>query len=105
MPLYVQAVEAWLVADPDVLAAYYGQRFHRKALPASSDVEAVPKEDLLQKLKQATAKTQKKTYAKIRHCADLLGLLNRDRVRQRAHHCDLLFRTLDKRIRDAAQQD
>lgn len=31
--LMVQAVEAWLVAVPDTLAAFYGQGFRRNALP------------------------------------------------------------------------
>jgi Domain of unknown function (DUF4276) len=31
--LMVQTMEAWIVADPDALAAYYGQRFRRNALP------------------------------------------------------------------------
>jgi len=98
--LMVQMVEAWLVADPDVLAKYYGQGFHRNSLPRRDDVEAIPKDQLLQSLGRATADTKKKGYAKIRHCADLLGLLNQDRVRQRAHHCDLLFKTLEARLRE-----
>ncbi len=96
--LMVQTVEAWLVADPEALASYYGQGFRRNALPRRNDVEAVSKEQLYQSLNRATTDTQKGTYAKIRHCADLLGRLDRDRVRQRARHCELLFRTLEARI-------
>lgn len=96
--LMVQTVEAWLLADPDALANYYGQGFLRNALPGNPDVEAIPKDQLAKKLEQATAKTQKGSYHKIHHCADLLGRLSRDRVRQRARHCDLLFRTLEARI-------
>ncbi len=94
-----QAMEAWLIADPDTLSDYYGQGFHRNALPRRVDVEAVPKDQLARSLDRATTGTQKGKYAKIRHCADLLGLLNRDRVRQRARHCDLLFTSLEARIR------
>lgn len=96
--LMVQTVEAWLVADPETLAGYYGQGFRQNALPKRNDVEAVPKEQLYQSLGRATEKTRKGPYAKIRHCADLLARLNPDRVRQRAGHCDLLFRTLEARI-------
>ncbi|MFL6259981.1 MAG: DUF4276 family protein [Thermoanaerobaculia bacterium] len=96
--LMVQTIEAWLVADPEALASYYGQGFRRNALPKNPDVEAIPKDQLVKKLEQATAKTQKRPYHKIRHCADLLGRLSRDRVRQRARHCELLFRTLEARI-------
>jgi hypothetical protein len=96
--LMVQTVEAWLVTDPDTLARYYGQDFRRNALPRRDDVEAIPKDQLYSSLERATADTQKGPYHKIRHCADLLGRLDRNRVRQRARHCDLLFRTLEARI-------
>jgi hypothetical protein len=92
--LMVQTVEAWLLADPDALAGYYGQNFQRSVLPKHKDIEAVPKGQLLDKPKRATEKTQKGPYAKIRHCADLLGRLDPVRVRQRARHCDLLFQSI-----------
>lgn len=31
--LMVRTMEAWLIADPDALAGYYGQRFSRNTLP------------------------------------------------------------------------
>lgn len=96
--LMVRTIEAWLVADPETLASYYGQGFRRNALPKHEDIEAVSKEQLYQSLDRATAGTQKGRYAKIQHCADLLGRLNRDRVRQRAAHCELLFRTLEAQL-------
>jgi hypothetical protein len=96
--LMAQTVEAWLIADPDALASYYGQGFRRNVLPRHEDVEAIPKEQLYRSLDRATAGTQKEQYKKIRHCADLLGRLNQERVRQRAAHCDLLFQTLEARI-------
>jgi len=94
--LMVQATEAWLVADPDALAKYYGKGFRH---PKHDDVEALTKDQLFRSLALATKATKKEKYAKS-HCADLLSLLNQDRVRQRAHHCDLLFRTLESRIRE-----
>lgn len=94
----VQTVEAWLVADHETLAEYYGQRFRASALPRRKDVEAIPKAQLFESLNQATAKTQKGPYAKIRHCADLLGLLKQDRVRKRARHCDQLFACLEAQM-------
>ena len=42
--LMVQAMETWIVADPDTLAAYYGQRFLANALPKAANLERVPKE-------------------------------------------------------------
>jgi hypothetical protein len=79
--LMVQTVEAWLIADPETLASYYGQGFRQNALPRREDVEAVPKDELYRSLERATSGTQKGAYAKIRHCADLLGRLDRNRVR------------------------
>ena len=97
----VCTVEAWLVADPDALAGYYGKNFNPKALPKHKDVEATPKDQLFRGLKSATAQTAKRSYHKIRHCADLLARLDRDRVRQRARHCDLLFTSLESLIRQS----
>jgi len=100
--LMVHTVEAWLVADPETLASYYGQGFLPGSLPKRLDVEAIAKDDLIRALDRATSRTQKGRYHKISHCADLLGLLDQNRVRSRAHHCDLLFTTLEARIRGSA---
>ncbi|MFL6196428.1 MAG: DUF4276 family protein [Thermoanaerobaculia bacterium] len=96
--LMVQTVEAWLVADPDALARFYGQNFQKGSLPRRDDVEEIPKADLESSLGRATERTQKGRYHKIRHCSDLLGLLDPRRVRSRARHCELLFATLEARM-------
>ena len=97
--LMVQAIEAWLLADPDAMAEFYGQGFRRNALPNQRDVEAIPKDDLMAKIENAVKGTQKKPYKKIDHCAELLKLLDPKKVRTRARHCDLLFTTLENRIK------
>lgn len=94
----VQTVEAWLVADPEALAEFYGQGFLRNALPSQPNVEAIPKDQLLAALDHATRPTKKGKYKKIEHCAELLQRLNPSRVRSRARHCDLLFTTLEAKI-------
>ncbi len=94
----VCTIEAWLVADPEALAAYYGQGFRRNALPAQTDVETVEKEALISALNRATERTQKGKYHKIEHCSAILKRLDPARVRSRARHCDLLFKTLEARI-------
>jgi len=96
----VQTVEAWLIADPDALASYYGQGFQRSALSKRQNVEAIPKTELVPSLDRATQRTQKGQYHKIRHCSDLLSRLNPEKVRSRARHCELLFTTLEARIRE-----
>lgn len=92
--LMAQTMEAWLIADPDALAGFYGQGFHRGALPTHRDVEAVPKADVLRHLHRATTKCQKDPYHKTRHPPELLKRINPARVRARAKHCDRLFNTL-----------
>ena len=94
----VCTIEAWLVADPDALATFYGKNFNLKALPTQPDVEAVDKEALMFALNRATERTQKGPYHKIDHCSELLKRLDPNRVRARARHCDLLFKTLEARI-------
>ena len=96
--LMVQTVEAWLIADPDVLEDYYGRDFLRGSLPRTADVEAIPKSDLLRSLEAASRPTQKGKYAKLRHCADLLARVSPDKVRNRARHCDRLFSEVKERI-------
>ena len=43
--LMVQTMEAWFLADPEALAAYYGQHFGAKALPGRENVEQIAKSD------------------------------------------------------------
>lgn len=96
LQLMVQTVEAWLIADPEALSAYYGQGFLLNALPNRKNVEEIPKKELERCLLHATSKTKTKgPYHKIRHCADLLSRLSSAVVRQRAKHCDRLFTCLE----------
>jgi hypothetical protein len=99
--LMVQAIEAWLVADADAMAGFYGQGFRRNALPGQKDVETIAKDDLIASIERAVRDTQKRTYKKIDHCAELLKRLDPQKVRSRAHHCDLLFRALEARITES----
>lgn len=99
--LMVQAVEAWIVADPEALAEFYGQGFLRNALPGTDDVEAIPKDRLLSSLNHATRGTQKGPYHKIDHGAALLERIDPDRVRSRSRHCNLMFREIEAAIREA----
>lgn len=97
--LMAHCMESWLVADPETLAAFYGQGFRLKSLPSTPDIETVSKEKIAAALRHATRETQKGTYHKIRHGPDLLGRLDPARVRRRAKHCDRLFVTLEALLR------
>jgi hypothetical protein len=94
--LMVQAMEAWLMADPDTLARFYGQGFAPSALPRTQNVENIPKNDLLPALRRATRGTSKGEYHKTRHAFDILARLNPEKVRSRAPHCARLFETIHR---------
>ncbi len=96
--LMVQSMEAWIVADPDALAAYYGQGFQKNALPRRQNLEKVNKDDIGDSLDRATQKTQKGKYHKIQHARHLLQRINPAIARKRCPHCNRLFRTLPKLI-------
>ena len=96
--LMVQSMEAWIVADPDALAAYYEQRFQKNALPRHQNLEKVNKDDIEDFLDRATEKTQKGKYHKIKHARHLLQRINPTIVRKRCPHCARLFETLPKLI-------
>ncbi len=88
----VQLMEAWFLADPEALEAYYGKAgFSSKTIGDTQNVEEVPKSVVQTRLKAATRGTSKGAYHKVKHAPHLLERLNAQRVRQRAPHCRLLF--------------
>lgn len=82
--LMVQCMEAWIVSDPDALARHYGKNFHANRLPARPNLEEEPKAELYKKLAAATRDSKKGEYAKIKHAARLLALLDAGKV---GHRC------------------
>ena len=99
--LMVQAMETWIVADSETLKSYYGQGFRENRLPRATNLESVPKTDVENSLREATERTQKKNYHKIRHAGDLLKLIDVESVKARCDHCQRLFDDLGQ-IVDAA---
>ena len=85
--LMVQTMEAWLVADSDALATYYGQGFRTSALLPTSDLESVSKREIERALEAATRATTKGRYHKIRHASELLERIRPGRVRERCAAC------------------
>ena len=92
--LMVQTMETWIVADAAVLSRYYGQNFRSNALSNRQNLEQEPKADIDRALNEATRRTGKGQYHKIRHASDLLARIDPAIVRQRCPHCTRLFDTL-----------
>ena len=92
--LMVQLMESWFFADKDKLAEFYGQNFNRNALSNNTNVEKIPKANIESGLANATRNTQKGEYHKTRHGAKLLELINPNKVRESAPHCERLFVTI-----------
>jgi hypothetical protein len=92
--LMVQTMEAWIVADPEALARFFGPGFNRNAIPRNTNVEEIGKETLIAALEEAARHTNKRRYHKLDHGARLLERINPDTVRIKAAHCDKLFKFL-----------
>ena len=98
--LMVQIMEAWFLANPDVLALYYGQGFLANSLPGQPNIELIPKQAVFDALRHATKKTKKGEYHKTRHGFDLLEQVDPTRVRTASLHAERLFAVL---AREAAR--
>jgi len=68
-------MEAWIIADAEALAGFYGQRFRPGGLPRRNLLDDEPKAAVYNALDQATRDTQKGSYGKIRHASELLRRL------------------------------
>ena len=95
----VQLLEAWLLAHPEALEAYY-------ALPSSSfarteDVEQIPKSEALRRLKEPTRHTTKGQYDKVRHAPYLLERIDPDQVKKRARNCRKLFESVLEKLKES----
>ena len=97
----VQAMEAWIVADPETLASYYGQGFRTGSLSKAANLERVSKADLTRGMRGASENTQKGSYHKIRHASDLLERIDVNKAKNRYPHCKMLFEQLGQIIAEA----
>jgi hypothetical protein len=87
----VQAMESWLIADPEALEAYYRQGFHKDRLPARKDVEAIPKLQLYDALERATKDTKTKGRYQKSHGFVLISLIDPTKVAAAAPYAARFF--------------
>lgn len=104
--LMVQCMEAWIVADPEALADYYGQGFRKSGLPARKNLEEESKERIYAALANATKNTQKGEYseannAKIKHASKLLARIDPQKVAARCPRFATFTAWLDDQIQKA----
>jgi hypothetical protein len=92
--MMVQCMEAWFLADKDLLREYYGQHFGASALRRQPNVELIEKPDVEASLRQATRRTTKGPYQKSSHAFALLALIDPAKVRAASPHAALFFDTL-----------
>jgi hypothetical protein len=81
--LMTQCMEAWIIADAEQLAAYYGKAFRAGALPKRTVLDDEPKDSLYSALRAASKDTQKGAYSKIKHASELLKRVRPDKVAAR----------------------
>ncbi len=78
--LMVQCMEAWLLADREGLAKFFGNGFNMNALPATGcSIESISKQRLYSSLEQATRNT-KVSYSKGGNSFKLLAKLDANKV-------------------------
>lgn len=93
--LMVQCMESWFLADQATLAKYFGQGFHPGTLPKRQDIEAIPKDDVLTGLGNASRHTATKgKYSKGSHSFKILALLDPTRIRCASPWADRLLSSL-----------
>lgn len=92
--LMVQTMEAWFHADRDTLERYFGPKFRTDALSPRADVEAIPKRELFDGLKWATANCSKGEYAKGEHSFEILARIDPQKVANASAHAVRLVKVL-----------
>ena len=79
----VQCMESWFLADVDAVANYFGQGFIRKHFPSEGqNVEMIERDQVYDKLANATKACKKGQYNKAQHSFKILGLINPVKVKQ-----------------------
>lgn len=93
-----RCMEAWVFADGDKVAEFYGQDFKAHALPRRKVLDEEPKRSLYEAIEKATKDTRKGSYGKIKHASALLKLVRPSRVAERCVSFQQFTQWLDAAI-------
>ncbi len=96
--LMVECMEAWFLADRQILIDHYGRDFRANSLPRNPNPEQISKRDLMDGLSRATRDTTKGEYHKTRYGFPILEKLDPAAVRARCPHADALLSLLAARL-------
>lgn len=96
--LMTRCMEAWVFADGDTVAEFYGKGFKANALPKRSVLDEEPKESLFAAIEKATKDTKKGSYGKVRHASALLKMVRPSEVAARCVSFQQLTQWLDSAI-------
>ena len=91
--LMVQIMETWFLADREALRKYFGAKLKDKAFKIWPNLEDVPKHQVFEALKAATALC-KKNYSKGKISFDLLAQVDPFRVENACPHAKALLEKL-----------
>ena len=95
-----QAMETWFLADKEKLADCFDNKFKENALPKHNEIEKIPKDDVIAKLKTATKDTSngKGKYEKGGNAGKILRVIRPQKVIKDAPHCKRLFKAIKEEI-------
>ena len=96
--LMVQCMEAWFLADRQTVSRFFGNGFRLSALPGRTDIEQIPKRDLLRGLQDAARNCRKRGYDKGRDSFRILAELDPERVTAASPHARRLVETLRAKL-------
>lgn len=95
--LMVQAMETWLLADPDAVKRYFGSKCKIEKIPAWPNLEAVDKQRIFETLEQITADCNEKVYSKGKVSFELLGQVDPGKVAPKCQNAKSLLEFLAKK--------
>ncbi len=96
--LMTRCMEAWVFADGDKVAEFYGKNFKANALPNRPMLDEEPKSSLYAAIEKATKDTTKGSYGKVKHASALLKMVRPSTIAERCVSFQQLTQWLDAAI-------